>query len=95
MQIEKAHIIKNLKDHILFIQGYKRSTDNSIRINLWPIDNSFPNECFPLASTHEFIVEKDEDYSPTKGFICHIISELIKLNGIAKEGGTRAIREAG
>ena len=82
MQIEKAHIIKDLKDHILFIQGYKRSTDNSICINLGPIDNSFPNECFPLASTHEFIVERDEDSSATKGFICQIISQLMKLNGI-------------
>ena len=82
MHIEKAHIIKNLKDHILFLQGYKHATDNSIRINLGPIDNSFPNECFPLASTHEFIVERNEDSSPTKGFICHIISELMKHNGI-------------
>ena len=82
MQVEKAHIIKDLKEHILFLQGYKRSTDNSIRINLGPIDNSFPNECFPLASTHEFIVERDEDSSATKGFICHIISELMKLNEV-------------
>ena len=82
MQVEKAHIIKDLKEHILFLQGYKRSTDNSIRINLGPIDNSFPNECFPLASTHEFIVERDEDSSATKGFICHIISELMKRNEV-------------
>ena len=82
MQIEKAHIIKDLKEHILFLQGYKRATDNSLRINLGPIDSSFPSECFPLASTHEFIVERDEDSSATKGFICHIISELMKRNGI-------------
>ena len=82
MQINKAHIIKDLKEHILFLQGYKRSTDNSIRINLGPIDNSFPNESFPLASTHEFIVERNEDSSATKGFICHIISELMNRNGI-------------
>ena len=82
MQIEKAHIIKDLKEHILFLQGYKRATDNSKRINLGPIDNSFPNECFPLASTHEFIVERDEDASATKGFISHIISELMERNGI-------------
>ena len=82
MQIDKAHIIKDLKEHILFLQGYKRSTNNSLRINLGPIDNSFPNECFPQASTHEFIVEKDEDSSAAKGFICHIISELMKRNGI-------------
>jgi protein ImuA len=81
MQIEKGHIIKDLKEHILFLQGHKRSADNSLRINLGPIANSFPNECLPLASTHEFIVERDEDSSATKGFICHIISQL-KLNGI-------------
>ena len=82
MQIERSHIIKDLKEHILFLQRYKRSADNSTGINLGPINNSFPNECFPLASTHEFIVERNEDSSATKGFICHIISELMKRNGI-------------
>jgi protein ImuA len=82
MQIEKAHIIKDLKDHILFLQESKRSSDNSIQINLGAIDNSFPNESLPLASTHEFIVERDEDSSATMGFICHIISALMKRNGI-------------
>ena len=81
MQMNKADIIKDLKQHILFLQGYKRLTDNSTRINLGPIDNSFPNECFPLASTHEFIVEREEGAAATKGFICHIVSELMKVNG--------------
>ncbi len=82
MQINKVDIIKDLKQHILFLQGYKNSSAASLQINLGPIDNSFPNECFPLASTHEFIVEREEDAAATKGFICHIVAELMKQKGI-------------
>ena len=82
MQLNKADIIKDLKQHIIFLQGHKHAANNSTRISLGPIDNSFPNECFPLAATHEFIIEREEDASATKGFICHIVAELMKQKGI-------------
>ena len=82
MQINKVNIIKDLKYHILFLQGYKNSSAGSLQINLGPINDSFPNGSFPLASTHEFIVGREEDASATKGFICHIVAELMKQKGI-------------
>jgi len=82
MQINKVNIIKDLKYHILFLQGYKNSSAGSLQINLGPINDSFPNGSFPLASTHEFIVGREEDAAATKGFICHIVAELMRLSGI-------------
>jgi len=82
MQINKAHIIKNLKEHILFLQRFKRPADNSIKVSLGSIDNSFPDHNFPVAATHEFLVDREENFSATSGFVSHIISELMKRNGI-------------
>ena len=82
MQITKTDIIKDLKQHILFLQGHKHAANNSTKLNLGPLDNSFPSSSFPLAATHEFIVERAEDASATKGFIAHIVAELMKVSGI-------------
>jgi protein ImuA len=82
MQVDRAHIIKNLREHILFFQRFKCSADNSIKVSLGSIDNSFPDHNFPLGATHEFLVDRKENFSATSGFISHIISELMKRNGI-------------
>ncbi|HJS55925.1 MAG TPA: hypothetical protein VJ765_15345 [Chitinophagaceae bacterium] len=78
----KQDIIDQLKKHILFLQGLEPPHDHSIKIRLGPIDESFPAGNFPLAVIHEFITGGEEDLSATKGFISHLLSELINRKGI-------------
>jgi len=79
---DKQNIIGQLKEHILFLQGFKTHTDQSLKISLGVIDASFPNEIFPLAGIHEFLTDSTENVPATNGFISHIISGLMKSKGL-------------
>jgi protein ImuA len=67
---QKADIIFQLQRDILRLQGYRyKPSDDFIRPVLGPIDFSFPNGIFPLASIHEFLTQTAEDIAATSGFI--------------------------
>jgi len=78
----KADIIAQLQKDILSLQRFKRlPTDNTAEIKLGPVDNAFPNSCFPLAAIHEFISEGAEYTAATDGFIACLVSTLMANNG--------------
>lgn len=78
----KIDIISQLREHILFLQGFKKISDRSVEVELGEIDYSFPHGSFPLACIHEFSGDKIENFSAANGFISNIISQLMKARGI-------------
>ncbi len=82
LSIEKNKVLAQLKEHIFFLQGIKPGYNNSIRVSLGAIDNSFPNKSFPIANIHEFMNDNCECAASTKGFISYIIGQLMKNEGV-------------
>jgi protein ImuA len=81
---EKADIIIQLQKEILQLQGFRyKVSDDLIRPVLGPIDSSFPNSVFPLASIHEFLTASPEDIAATSGFISCLLSSLMNNGGVS------------
>ncbi len=82
MLTQKADIIFQLQKDILQLQGFRyKASDDLIRPVLGPIDSSFPNGVFPLASIHEFLTQSAEDIAVTSGFISCLLSSLMNKGG--------------
>jgi protein ImuA len=82
MLTQKADIIFQLQKEILQLQGFRcKASDDLIRPVLGPIDSSFPNGVFPLASIHEFLTRSAEDIAATSGFISCLLSSLMNKGG--------------
>ena len=83
MLTQKADILFQLQKEILQLQGFRRlASDDLVRPVLGPIDLSFPNGIFPLASVHEFLTESAEDIAATSGFISCLLSSLMSKGGV-------------
>jgi len=83
MLTQRADILFQLQKEILQLQGFKRlGSDDLIRPVLGPIDSSFPNGVFPLASIHEFLTTSAEDIAATSGFISCLLSSLMSNRGV-------------
>ena len=83
MLTQKADILLQLQKEILQLQGFRRlASDDLVRPVLGPIDLSFPNGIFPLASVHEFLAESAEDVAATSGFISCLLSSLMCKGGV-------------
>ena len=81
---QKADILFQLQKEILQLQGFRyKASDDLIRPVLGPIDPSFPNGVFPLASIHEFLTRSAEDIAATSGFISCLLSSLMNKGGVA------------
>jgi protein ImuA len=79
----KSDIIKRLQNEILPLQGYKSALGrSSLKIDLDVINTAFPNATFPLGAIHEFMVNGAGTKAATSGFICSIISSLMKDEGV-------------
>ena len=84
MLTQKADIIFQLQKEILQLQGFRyKASDDFIRPVLGPIDSSFPNGVFPLASIHEFLTQSGEDIAATSGFISCLLSSLMNKGGVS------------
>ena len=84
MLTQKADILFQLQKEILQLQGFRyKVSDDYIRPVLGPIDSSFPNGIFPLASIHEFLTQSSEDIAATSGFISCLLSSLMSNGGIS------------
>ncbi len=82
MALNKVDTISQLQKEILLLQGFKSfSSNNAAQIKLGLIDNNLPNGCLPLAAVHEFISDGSESIAATNGFICCLLSSLVKNNG--------------
>jgi len=86
---QKADILFQLQKDILQLQGFRcKASDDLIRPVLGPIDSSFPNGVFPLASIHEFLTHSAEDMAATSGFISCLLSSLMNNGGVSVWIGT-------
>jgi len=75
----KPDIIAQLQNRILSLQGYKLSTPgNNLQIDLGPINQAFPNGCFPFGAVHEFIIGGTEDAATTSGFVAAVVSSFMR-----------------
>ena len=82
MNAIKNHIITQLEREILPLQGLKTlPTDNNINLDFLPIENAFPNKSFPVGCMHEFISNSIQDIAATNGFVCGLLSKLMRLGG--------------
>lgn len=83
MGASKVDIINRLKKDILQMQGFKSLKGNEANpVSLGIIDHAFPQGCFPLAATHEFLTDSPENKAATIGFVSGIISGLMLKDGI-------------
>lgn len=75
----KAHIVAQLQQDILALQGYKPPSfgvaDNT---SLGGIRDAFPNAVFPQAGVHEFVCESGEEAAASSGFVSALVSSLTK-----------------
>jgi len=83
MQESKAHIISRLQKDILLLQGFKPATNDLTNSGLDLIGQAFPNSNFPTGAIHEFICDSLEDNSASTGFVCGIVSSLMKKGGVS------------
>jgi protein ImuA len=84
MLAQKADIILQLQKEILQLQGFRnKASDDLIRPVLGPIDSSFPNGIFPLATIHEFLTQSAEDIAATSGFVSCLLSSLMSKGGVS------------
>ena len=90
MLTQKKDIISRLQEDILLLQGFKRlAVGTPLKIDLGPVNNAFPNKCFPLAAMHEFISHDAGREAATKGFIACLLAGLTGDNGACVWIGNR------
>jgi protein ImuA len=87
----KNHIISELQNKILRLQGFKAVNSPGLDIGLGPIINAFPNASFPLGCVHEFLSAKSEDGAATVGFIAALINALGKNGSVLWVSSARQI----
>ncbi len=79
----KADIIQDLKKQIMPLQGFGSAyKKGSIKIDLGPINDAFPDKVFPTGVVHEFCCTDQSGSAATSGFITAIISMLMHDNGV-------------
>lgn len=71
-----------LKADILRLQGFKNQHNAVVRLALGEMKNAFPNQCFPVAAIHEFLVTRQTDTAASYGFISALLSGLTGNKGI-------------
>lgn len=79
----KKDIIAQLQKDILSLQGYKHAALSPVKTELGPIRYAFPNAQFPIGAMHEFICPSLESKSASTGFICSILSSLMRKGGVS------------
>ena len=84
METSKAHIIAQLQNDILRLQGCKPVAANTT-FDGGPgfIKHAFPNASFPLGAIHEFFCNGLEDVSASSGFVAGILSEIMQKGGVS------------
>lgn len=81
---ERNHMIARLQRDILSLQGLKwLPADSRLQFGLGPINDAFPNNCFPVAAVHEFLTTGTEDAAITGSFIACLTATLMRNGGVA------------
>jgi protein ImuA len=80
----KPDIIAQLQNRILSLQGYKLpAPGNNLQIDLGPVNQAFPNGCFPFGAVHEFIFGGTENVAATSGFVAALLSSFMRNNRVS------------
>jgi protein ImuA len=80
----KADIIAQLRKDILPLQGIRNSLNGQpVNVGLGVMNQSFPNNAFPLGAIHEFCCKEAEDASASCAFIAGIAAALMQKGGAA------------
>src|SRR5688572_24365874 len=83
MAADKADIIQDLKKQIMPLQGFRAAyKKGSIKVNLGPINDAFPDKIFPTGAVHEFCCTDQNGSAASSGFIAAVISILMHNNGV-------------
>lgn len=82
MTSAKAHIISQLQQEILALQGFKATGVQGPNLCLGPIQDAVPNGVFPLGAIHEFLFTKLEDGAATCGFITGLLNPVMARDGV-------------
>lgn len=70
--------IQALRQDILALQGLRVPLENEVRdMGLGIINQSFPNDTFPIAATHEFLSDTMQNGAASSGFIAALLSTLM------------------
>ncbi len=75
-------IISRLQKSILPLQGFKAPVGTAVDMGLGPVEEAFPNECFPTGAMHEFLSHSAEDAAATSGFIAGLLATLMVNRGV-------------
>lgn len=79
----KQDIKARLEREILPLQGYRPLTGRLIiNTGLDQINESFPEQRFPVGAIHEFICSEQNDMAATTGFIAGLLSPLMRTGGV-------------
>lgn len=83
MNTTKQHILEQLKQDTLRLQGIKTTQKNSV-INsvIGQLKHAFPGSAFPAYGIHEFMACGAEDLAVTGGFISGLLAPLMYAGGI-------------
>lgn len=77
----KKNIIKQLKEDILRLEGFKLPTiDTTLSFGLGMLENAFPYGIFPNSAIHEFLCDDEEDTAATNGFLSTLLAVLMQNN---------------
>ncbi|ARS40330.1 Error-prone repair protein ImuA [Sphingobacteriaceae bacterium GW460-11-11-14-LB5] len=78
-QAAKKQLIKDLREQILSMQGFKSASGNQQNISGFELfAPAFPGHIFPLQGIHEFVCESLEQTAASNGFISGILSPLMQ-----------------
>jgi protein ImuA len=90
MTSSKEHIVSQLRQEILVLEGFKNNRANTSDIDLGPINDAFANKSFPVGGAiHEFMSSNSEDSAASYGFINVVLAPLMAAGGVTIWVGTR------
>lgn len=76
-------IFSELQQDILKMQGFKPSLHSGdVDPGLGPVNEAFPNATFPLGAVHELLVDNQESFAASGGFLAGILSSLMHKGGV-------------
>lgn len=77
----KQDMIRQLRQEILLLEGFKPAAATNTHLGLGPIEANFPNGVFPKGAIHECISTTSEQQAATSGFIAAVTGKLLQTGG--------------
>jgi protein ImuA len=74
-------IIRQLRQELLLIEGYKAAETGTMDIPVGPLAQAFPNHRFPTGKLHEFIAPTPQKAAASGGFVSALSSSLMEKGG--------------